>query len=142
MKMPVLNVSTENLSQEQKEIVSAITGQQSRLRSSKPKINGLAMYVWRMVAFQVSPNSQHHCMPMTADFDLGNEYWPQGFPTYSDFNDPNRVKTAYEIESDNAHNKRKAKIAELDVLVNIIVNSVPKEQWYGVSRWGRALGHL
>jgi len=39
------------------------------LRSSRPRIDTddsrYAAYIWRMVAFQVSRNSIHHCMPTT-----------------------------------------------------------------------------
>lgn len=149
-KMPIL-LNVDHLlqsleSQEERDIVKAIIGQQNRLRSSKPKldsdINRLASYVWRIVAFQISPNSQHHCIPMTAEFDLPAKYWPSGFPTYSDFNDPNRVLTEYEIGAEKARIARKEKIAQLNILIDKIVNTVPKSEWKGVIRWGRALGQL
>lgn len=90
------------------------------LRSSKPK-NGEAAYVWRMVAFQVSPISQHQCMPVTADFDMPARYWDRKA-------DPD------------CHNKRRDRTKELDQLVDALVNTVNKRQWHGVHRWAHALG--
>lgn len=31
---------------------------------------------------------------------------------------------------------------KLDELVEIIVNTVPMEQWYGIIRWGEAMGTI
>jgi len=101
------------------------------LRASKPKVEkikvpddrygyhyepadpdaGRAAYIWRMVAFQISTNHRHHCMPCTADFDLPGTC---------------------------AESRAEAKA--LDDVVASIVDSVPKEQWHGVLRWGRAYG--
>jgi hypothetical protein len=126
MDMPIINFETLSLSAEQMEIVKACLGRQNRLRSAKPKNNGFAAYVWRMVAFQISSNRQHHCMPMTADFDLPQEYWGRGV-------DGTCTESA---------NKRREKIKELEIIVDAMVNSVPKNQWKGVIRWGQALGAL
>lgn len=70
---------------------------------------GRSVYVWRMVAFLISPKAQHHCMPVTAQFSLAS----------------------YREEQ-----------SKLDKLIDKIVEAVPKEQWQGVIRWGRALGQL
>lgn len=70
---------------------------------------GRSVYVWRMVAFLISPIAQHHCMPVTAELNLAS----------------------YREEQ-----------SELDKLIGRIVDAVPKEQWQGVIRWGRTLGHL
>lgn len=74
--------------------------------------SGRTAYIWRMVAFQVSPISQHQCMPVTADFDLPGDF-----------------------------DKRREEAKALDAIVEKIVNSIPPSQWYGVARWGRALGY-
>jgi hypothetical protein len=89
------------------------------LRSSKPKKDGEAAYVWRMVAFQVSSKPQHHCMPCTADFDLPQEYWEKG-----------------------AYEKRHNRIRELDAIANQIVDLIPKSQWHGIHRWGNVFGQI
>jgi len=70
-------------------------------------------YVWRMVAFQISPMSQHQCMPVMDDQYIQLE-----------------------------HDARRARCKELDELVDRIVNTVPKSEWHGINRWGRALGYL
>jgi hypothetical protein len=73
---------------------------------------GMTAYIWRMVAFNVSPHSQHHCMPCTADFDLPGH-----------------------------HNKERMTLAKrLDDIVDVVVKTVPVEQWYGVSRWSGLIG--
>jgi len=99
-----------------------------RLRASKPPVErvrstetygkhgfyhrwqikgGETAYVWRMVAFYISPINQHHCMPVMADCDLPAD----------DFDE------------------RMALAKELDKVVDKIVNTVPVEQWHGVARW-------
>ena len=117
-------------SSEEKKILGLITNRE-RLRATKPpipkrvKINygnwvyetkegamqGRAAYVWRMVAFMVSPKSNHHCMPVSARFDLPGTL--------------QEVKIEMEL---------------LDKLVDRIVDSVDKSEWYGIVRWGRVLG--
>lgn len=101
------------------EIVMVVMKNGKGLRSSKPKVDnskpntGRSAYVWRMVAFQVSKNPVHHCMPCTAEFSLCDSDW--------------------EI--------RKEVLKELDFIVENIVSLIPKEQWYGVKRWAKALGY-
>lgn len=77
--------------------------------SEEHRMRGHSVYVWRMVAFLISPVSQHHCMPVTAEWNLAS---------------------------------RRVEQSELDKLIDKIVDTVPKEQWQGVIRWGRALGHF
>lgn len=80
---------------------------------SRPdELGGKAAYVWRMVAFTISPIGKHHCMPVTADFDLP--------------------------EDDMAKRREMAK--ELDTLANKIIASVPRHQHHGTMRWARAFG--
>lgn len=88
----------------------------NRLRASKPKVqdNGYTEYVWRMVAFSVSPVRAHQCMPVTADFAMKGLSF-----------DERRAVTKY-----------------LDTIADEIVNSIPKSQWVGVHTWGRALGYI
>jgi hypothetical protein len=73
---------------------------------------GRTAYIWRMVAFMVSPIAAHHCMPVTAEFDLPGDF------------DASR---------------KEAK--ELDKVVSKIVDNIPAHEWHGVRRWGKALGY-
>lgn len=79
--------------------------------NEQERLMGEAAYVWRMVAFQVSKNHQHQCMPVMAD-------------SYLDGNSQ----------------ERRERIKELDALVKKIVDCVPMNQWHGVKRWGQAFG--
>lgn len=74
---------------------------------------GEAYYVWRMVAFFVSPHPEHQCTPVTAEMYLDG--------------------------CGAAEHRDQAKI--LDILVDKITNLIPKDQWHGVSRWAKALGY-
>lgn len=71
---------------------------------------GKTAYIWRMVAFYVSPIPAHQCMPMTADFDVPG--------TWSEKQDL---------------------LAHLDSIVDVIVDTIPKTQWSGVRRWAKVL---
>jgi hypothetical protein len=62
-----------------------LTNKQGNLRATKPN-DGNAAYVWRMVAFSLSTNPRHHCMPMTADFGVSvpDDYLPEAPPEWLD----------------------------------------------------------
>jgi hypothetical protein len=71
MNMPRIDMQAlwRKLSAEDMAIVRRVV-RDWKLRSSRPKIHDsaesrYAIYVWRMVAFQISPNVQHHCIPTT-----------------------------------------------------------------------------
>lgn len=81
---------------------------------SDPMLIGQAAYVWRMVAFQISPNPQHQCMPVCADWDI---------PVRS-------------------YDERREITKSLDYLVDRIVDTVDPRQWHGILRWGGALGYI
>jgi hypothetical protein len=125
--MPEINLESLNLTSEEMEIAKLIIAR-GKLRATKPVVEkivegryrvtknryqGYAYYVWRMVAFQVSPIASHWCMPVLADFDMVEPYA-----------------------------ERRAKCKELDKLCDKITNSIPKEKWYGILRWGRAMGQI
>lgn len=82
-------------------------------RHLTPEAQGDAAYVWRMVAFMVSQNRQHQCMPVTAEFDLGGTY-----------------------------TERMSRAKTLDALVDKIVKIVPMRECHGALRWGKALGMI
>jgi hypothetical protein len=133
--MPAINIT--NLSETAKRYAMAIcvfdkSSQCYRLRASKPQVTktkvpdekygyryepdavqGQVAYVWRMVAFAISPNPKHQCMPICADFDLGGDFESRGA-------------------------QRKA----LELIEDEIVKSVPRSQWHGVIRWGQAFGQI
>lgn len=115
--MPTVDLSLTKLSGRDLEIAKGCLNKNA-LRASKPQKDGESAYVWRHVAFSISPHSQHWCMPCTSDFDLPHDpYWIQGNGDI-----------------------RRARTKELDKIVDAIVNVVPRQQWYGVNRWARAFG--
>jgi hypothetical protein len=113
-------------------IVNSRTGE---LRASKPELpdkvkvqsghydyvtesdarKGMTAYIWRMVAFEVSPHRQHQCMPICADFDLPDC---------------------------GGHSERRNLSNRLDEIVKAVVDSVPMNEWHGVIRWGNAFGTI
>lgn len=119
---PTINVdSIKDLTDEERAMVNLLVAgkgkNQGRLRASAPAPRGDVKYVWRMVAFQLSTNPQHWCMPVCADFDIDS---------------PVRG-----VEGARYRNER-AKV--LNKLVDKVVDSVPKEQWHGIRRWRGILG--
>jgi len=135
--MPKINLGNLNLSPSELDLVRGIVATKGKnkgcLRASKPKVTrtrvdnpdslygydvvvddheGKVAYVWRMVAFYVSPKGQHQCMPVTCDFDLPGSYGPE----------------------------KRALMVELDRIVDIVANSISKDQWHGVRRWGQVFG--
>jgi hypothetical protein len=129
MTMPIANISEDikkTLTEEELQIINKVLKIGGVVRATKPKviesnpITGKAAYVWRMVVFQVSPKPPHQCMPVTANFDL---------PAYDENGKWSSVIS-------------RGMEKELDKLVNHIVDSVPKAQWHGINRWGRAFGYI
>jgi hypothetical protein len=135
--MPRIEVGPLPLLEEQKDLVRGIVAtrgkNKGRLRASKPKVTrhkvpadnaygytcrpdpveGCTAYIWRMVAFFTSPVTQHKCMPCTAEFDL---------PYRGD--------------------ERREMVRYLDKIVDVVVDSIPAEQWHGVIRWGQVFGQV
>lgn len=75
---------------------------------------GMTAYVWRMVAFSISPVAQHQCMPCMAFCDLPG--------------------TA-------SREERRALENRLDALAEVVVRSIPITQQHGTMRWAKALGY-
>ena len=124
--MPKVDLSQLDLTDAELEIASLVVKKNGAIRATKPKvereddpISGKAAYVWREVVFCVSQKPAHQCMPVTAEFDL---------PAF-DENGKWSSKVAREMGK------------ELKVLIDKIVNSVPKNEWHGINRWGRAFGY-
>jgi len=134
-QMPV--ISLDHLTPAEREIATGIVAtrgkNQGRLRASKPNVErheagkdefgltlyepdndqGETAYVWRMVAFAVSPKSQHHCLPCTADFDVPRKW-----------------------------SEKRARLDELNALADKIVSVIPARQHHGTIRWGQAFGQV
>lgn len=127
-----VRISVEDLAltHEQAQIVALLIAKRGdnlgMLRESAPKhpthfkekseteaLQAKAYYVWRNVVFLVGERSDHHKMPVLADMYLPG-----------------------------SHDERCVLAKELDKLVDIITHSIPKEQWHGVIRWGKALGQI
>ena len=104
-----------------------------RLRASKPpvletdyvliKVNeqtikvsqsGTTAYIWRMVAFEASGVPAHHCMPITADWDLNTD----------------------------DHNLRRSMAQYLDIVTEKVLETIPSNEHWGLIRWSRALRRL
>lgn len=124
MTMPEINLAAlDAKTAEIARLIVATKGKnKGRLRASKPLvkkgciISGEAAYVWRMVAFTASPISQHHCMPVTADFDLQT--------------------------TGMTYDQKRAYAKQLDRLANEILATIPREKHYGTLRWARAFGRI
>lgn len=119
--MPAINLESlmNELTPEEFGLVEPIIATQGknagRLRASKPsKVDRRSMYIWRLVAFYVSPMRQHQCMPITADFDLPGENYHE------------RLMLA----------------KQLDEIVDKVTDAIPMSEWHGVKRWGQAYGQI
>ena len=141
-QMPIINLDHLTPAERKiaQGIVATRGQNKGRLRASKPKVErhvdhyehydlpsgpyespvyepdrdqGETAYVWRMVAFAVSPKSQHHCMPCTADFDIPGKW-----------------------------SEKRARLDELDALADKITSVIPARQHYGTIRWVQALGQI
>lgn len=110
----ILNSKTGELRASKPKVAKMVEGQDRRYhyQNDADANTGRTAYIWRMVAFYISPISQHHCMPITCEWELPGNF-----------------------------DERRAEAKELDAIVDKIVNSVPKTQWHGVARWGKALGY-
>ncbi len=69
---------------------------------------GETAYIWRMVAFYVSPQQAHHSMPITCFFEF-----------------PLKASTP----------EGKALVRRLDIIVDAIVDTIHPSQWYGVHQY-------
>jgi hypothetical protein len=125
MNMPIINL--DNLDDQEKAIAEKIIGRGGKLRSSTPS-DGEAAYVWRMVAFMVSPKPQHHCIPVSHDFgvmDIAPKI--KKFCKYM-----NREIEQTDFDWVRNHCKK------LDIIVDKIVDNVKVQNRHGVNRWAKA----
>jgi hypothetical protein len=128
MTMPEIKLDAiTTLTDEERKIV-ADTLNKGRLRVNKPKkeevyeynnrkyrrnLKGEAAYVWRMLCFYLVPYAPHCCIPVTADFDVGD------------------------LTTD--ANTRRARVKELDLIVDKVLNTIPNYRKRGLLRWSQAL---
>jgi hypothetical protein len=130
--MPLINLSLFSPAEQTllKGIIATQGKNKGRLRASKPKITyqivdedgrklhrptletGGIAYLWRMVAFAISPVGKHHCLPFMADFDL-----------------PYRYGT----------NEYKELKGALDALADKVEATIRPEKRHGTNRWLHAL---
>jgi hypothetical protein len=120
--MPQINLAAADLSSEEYAlclpIVSTKGKNKGALRASKPSGNGDSAYIWRMVAFQISPIGQHHCLPMCADFD---------------------IEVPATVTREERYEWRKNRAKELNAIADKLVNQIPKSEWHGIRRWKTAM---
>lgn len=117
-----LNLDVMGLTDLERDMVAPIIASKGKnagsLRASKPDhASGDSQYIWRMVAFTLSTDPKHWCMPICADLDIEV---PAG------------------VESRSKYRAERAK--RLDDIVDKVCNSIPKEQWYAIRRWKGILG--
>ena len=113
--MPTINLDTAKdvLTADEFGLLTECVKADGTLRASKPKTaTGEAQYLWRQIAFGISPKAQHQCMPVMAFCDL-----PQ-----------------------DDHDERRAVEQRLDDLSNRIEKLVPVNERHGTLRWARLLG--
>lgn len=131
--LPAMNssvINIEMLNGEAKEIAMKIVGKDRRLRATKPKGDGSAVYVWRMVSFMISTNPRMWCMPCTHDFQLMDEAPLVPHP-YAEKSEVFKGRMTCDM------NWVRSRTKELDLLVDEICNIVPKSEWYGLKRWAK-----
>ena len=112
--MPALDLDSIEMDEDERGLVSQIIKANGRLYASKPKnATGDARYLWRMVAFGISPVPAHQHLPVMAEFDLPGDF-----------------------------DERRERAKELDDLAKRVESSIPVEQRHSTLMWGRMLGML
>lgn len=119
--MPKIYIENLDLKEEQKDLARRIVKNDGSIRATAPKNDPFAKCLWRYVMFYISPNPQHHCMPVTADLGIPRDAVQE-------------YEGRYDFMKVNDYLQKFQKPIE-----NEIINQVPKEQWHGVKRWANAL---
>ena len=125
-QMPMVDVTS--LTTEEKQIVNLFLKKDGSIRASKPKSTDnpysfQAQYVWRNLVFYVSPKPQHHCIPATANFSIYDYF----------------EKCHKHPDNSDLSKRVREKCKELDVLVDKLLETIPKTKWHGVRRWNTAI---
>lgn len=112
----------------EREIFRMIIKRDGTLKSAKPcptkkhpesdPMLGYARYVWRHVAFMVSSEPRHHCMPCTDTFDMHDA-----------------------VDESGRWSSRKARefTDDLESLVRLITNAIPLSRQHGANRWTKVM---
>jgi hypothetical protein len=114
-KMPIIDTTKIIADDVEMEIINECINR-GRLRATKPPKKGDAAYVWRMAAFYLSPNRNHQCFPITAQFYVADIWW------------------------ESRRSELNTHLGWLNSVADKIVNSVPRNDQYGVNRWSKAFG--
>jgi hypothetical protein len=116
MQTPKLNMDplSSGAHEWAQQIIATRGKNKGRLRASSPsKQYDDLYYVWRNVAFYLSPIAQHQCMPVCTDF-------------------------CFKLRDEVGQARRK----QLDKIIDEIVDAVPLEERHGLNKWGKALGYF
>ena len=114
MAMPNININNIELSDGDRNLVREILKADNTLYQSKPKnASRDGQYLWRVVAFGISPNSQHHKLPTKASRDLNGNTLEQ-----------------------------KSRARELHQLALQIEQAVPVTERHGSTSWYRQIENL
>ena len=118
----MIKIDITKLTEEDAKIVAPCIKKDGSLYASKPtKADGWSKYVWRMLVFSLSEDPKHHCVPMTADNGIHDEY---------------RKSMSFE----DRWAKVREDVKELDAVVDRVMKVVPVKEWHGILRWGRSIG--
>ncbi len=115
MTLPKINIDEYP---DHRDILERVVLKNGHIRKSRPpfkkddEAQGMAYYVWRNLMFYVSQMGEHQCLPMTADFELPGKFGSD---------EHKQVKT------------------KLDEMVDLVMKSIPRNQWYGARRWAGVL---
>lgn len=146
--MPEINVDQlkQVLSEKEFEIAQAAfvkRGNTYRLKASKPQQDGPYAYVWRMICYIASPKTQHHCMPVGADFYIRDFDFNHRDDKYIPRDPDCETVKNWDTKTWNMMHKstqRKNYIKyELDPIVDKVLDTIPKTQWHGAKRWSKAI---
>jgi hypothetical protein len=113
------NEAIKELRKSKPKIVESIYEHNGRKFRKSEYTSGMAAYTWRMLAFYTCNSHPYCCMPVMADFDL-----------------------PYTTHEENYQDKRKVLTDKCQVIIDKILEYIPKNDWKGIIRWGNALGAI
>ena len=104
------------------------------MRASQPDFrkHGESAYIWRMLAFFLGINAM---MPVMASSYI----WHTELRDKAAAARKRRDYAAADAYRDQARAWEKARIKELDAVVDTLLDNIPMQQWHGVKIWGNAI---